>query len=292
MVEQVVRHTTGDPDLAPWPEVTMHLLDGGSVPAGSIPTGVLPGPDGVMDGTWVFVDGPCLASRSDALVWLVDGESFHALRWVHSLADLPVWEAARPMRFALRWASAQRGAAMLHCAAVAGPAGAVLLAGRGGAGKSTSAFACLGSGLHLLGDDFCIVDPTDDVPTVFGTYVHGNLDERSLTLLPHLRDRVVGDAPRGKKVIRLDAFGDCSSAPVVAACAVVQAPGEPTRLVPMSRAALLRSLAPSTQIQIPGVAHETFAATSETVRKVSTFELRVGDLDEVPTVLRELVGGA
>lgn len=292
MVEDAVRHSTGDPALAPWPEVTVHLLDANSVPAGSMPAGLLPGADGAVEGMWNFVDGPCVATRSDALVWLADGESLHSLRWVHSVGDLPVWEAARPMRFAIRWASALRGAAMLHCAAVAGPSGAVLLTGRGGAGKSTTAFACLGSGLHLLGDDYCIVDPAGDVPTVHGTYVRGNLDDHSLALLPHLRNRMVGEAPRGKKVIALDAFGACSSAPVVAACEVVQAPGEPTRLVPVSRGALLRSLAPSTQVQIPGVPRETFAATTETVRKVATFELRVGDLGDVPAVLRELVGGA
>lgn len=292
MVEQAVRHATGDPEDAPWPEVTTHLLDSSTIPVAAIPSGVLPRADGVMEGTWVFADGPCLATRSDSMVWLADGESLGTLRWTHSSADLPPWEAARPLRFAIRWASAQRGAALVHSAAVAGPAGAVLLTGRGGAGKSTTSFACLGSGLHVLGDDYCIVDPTTDVPTVHATYVLGNLDERSLALLPHLRDRVVGDAPRGKRVLELDAFGEHSSAPVLAACSVVQAPGERTRLIPVSRMSLLRSVAPSTQTQIPGVLRETFAATSDLVRKVAAYELRVGDLRDVPAVLGELVGAA
>ena len=53
---------------------------------------------------------------------------------------------------------------------------------------------------------------------------------------------------------------------------------------------VLRGLAPSTQVQIPGFAEETFAATSAVVRRITTYELRVGDLQEVPGVVGELVG--
>lgn len=291
-VEQVVRHATGDPHSAPWPEVTVHLLDEHAVPADLLPAGVAPPTDGVAHGSWVFVDGPCIATRSDSLVWFADADSRRALRWAATTESLPEWEAERPLRFVLRWAAAQHGAALLHCAAVAGATGGVALTGRGGVGKSTTSFACLGNGLRLLGDDYCIVDPTAPVPTVHSTYVVGNLDDRSLSLLPHLRSRVIGDAPMGKRVVTLDALGHHSSAPLLAACAVVQAPGERTRLVPISKAALLRSLAPSTQVQIPGVQNETFAASVDVVRKVDAYELRVGSLAEVPDVLAALAGGA
>lgn len=291
-VEDVLRHATGDPHSAPWPQVTVHLLDERAIPADLLPAGVTATSAGVLDGSWVFVDGPCIATRSDSMVWLADADSRRALRWVRSPESLPRWESVRPLRFVLRWAAAQHGAALLHCAAVAGVAGAVALTGRGGAGKSTTSFACLGSGLRLLGDDYCIVEPTTTAPTVYSTYLLGNLDDHSLSLLPHLRSRVIGDTPIGKRVVTLEDWRDHSGAPLVAACAVVQAPGERTRLVPISKAALLRSLAPSTQVQIAGVEHETFAAAVKVTRRVDTYELRVGNLGEVPNVLGELVGGA
>lgn len=290
MVEHALRHSSGDPASAPWAPITVHLLDRSTIATDRFPAGLTARPPNSDGPSWVFVDQSCVATSSSSMLWLADAVGRRALRWTETPAEVPEWEAMRPLRFALRWAAAQQGAAMLHCAAVAGPAGAVLLVGSGGAGKSTTSFACVGSGLHLLGDDYCIVEPSDGSATVHATYVLGTLDDNSLTLLPHLRERVIGPAPRGKSLVTLDSFHDHLSAPVVAACAVVQAPGERTRLVPMSRMTLLRALAPSTLVQIPGVSRETFAAAAEVVRRVDTYQLRVGDLGGVPRVLGDLVG--
>ena len=52
----------------------------------------------------------------------------------------------------------RRGLTALHAGAVVGPAGAVVIRGAGGAGKSTLVAACRASGLGFLGDESLLVD--------------------------------------------------------------------------------------------------------------------------------------
>ena len=62
----------------------------------------------------------------------------------------------------------QRGVPAFHAAAVAGPVGAIVIAGDSGAGKSTLLAAMLKRGWNLLADDLAAVDLNENgVPTVF-----------------------------------------------------------------------------------------------------------------------------
>ena len=51
----------------------------------------------------------------------------------------------------------------------------MLLAGKGGSGKSTTALVCLHSSLVYAGDDYCLL-ATDDGPYVFSLYSTGKLN--------------------------------------------------------------------------------------------------------------------
>ncbi len=70
--------------------------------------------------------------------------------------DPALWRAdqwARPLHRLLGGVLSLAGSAMLHAALVGESGSAVLLAGPGGSGKSTTALACLFAGLDILGDD-------------------------------------------------------------------------------------------------------------------------------------------
>ncbi|CAK0773056.1 conserved hypothetical protein [Gammaproteobacteria bacterium] len=60
---------------------------------------------------------------------------------------------ARPLHRLMAGVLSHAGIVMLHAALVGSGGDAVLLAGAGGSGKSTTALACLFAGLDLLGDD-------------------------------------------------------------------------------------------------------------------------------------------
>ena len=65
----------------------------------------------------------------------------------------------------------QRGILAFHAAAVAGPNGAILIAGDSGAGKSTLLAAMLKRGWNLLADDLAAVDLNENaMPMVFPTF--------------------------------------------------------------------------------------------------------------------------
>lgn len=288
LLDHMRAHALGDARSAPWAPLDVLLHDGTSLPAADVPPLLRPTTDGP---TYVCHDDGVIAVADSTMLWVVDAPRRRALRWTAALDDLPVWEAMRPLRFALRWAAADRGAALVHAAAVAGARGAALLVGGAGAGKSTTTFACVDRGLDVLGDDYCIVEPTSGSTVVHATYLLGTLDDRSLALLPHVRPRVVGEGLRGKSLVRLDPLPEPRrQLTAVALCSVVQAPGEATRLVPLSRAAALRALAPSTMFQIPGLQRETWEAMVGAIRHLPAFELRVGSLDEVAPVLLDRLG--
>ncbi|MCX6048192.1 MAG: hypothetical protein NT075_24085 [Chloroflexi bacterium] len=92
---------------------------------------------------------------------------------------------AAPLRHILVWWLAQQGLYGLHVAAVGNAEGAVLIVGSGGAGKSTTAIACLQAGFTYIGDDFCVLG-FDPAPRIHSLYSSGKLrDDSRQWLKPH-----------------------------------------------------------------------------------------------------------
>jgi hypothetical protein len=235
-----------------------------------------------------------IAAGAERALWVLDPDRSVAVRWVSEYGDLSPWETISPLRTAGRWWATEHGASMVHAGAVGDDRGAVLLVGDGGAGKSTTTMACLGSGLEVLGDDYCFVEPpglcdgVDDDVVVHATYRLAKLDDNSLRLLPHLRQRVVGTGLRGKSLIQLNELARAQR-PVRALCHVVQRHGQPTEVESMSRIEALRAVAPSTMFQVRLFERETWEGLAAAVRTLPCFRLLVGDLGEVPDVLSNLI---
>ena len=99
----------------------------------------------------------------------IDLGSGQAVTWAADPAALPDVMRYRPFAQLAAPRCRARGVAFLHAAAVVADEGAVLLVGRGGAGKSTTTLACTARGLGLVGDDFCALAETPE-PTVLSLY--------------------------------------------------------------------------------------------------------------------------
>lgn len=294
-VDDVVRHLAPGPDPM-WRPLTVVTITRDTLDLGLLPTELDPTID---DEIRVVREGSvtAVASGGERSLWVFDPERSLAVRWVDELGDLPLWERISPLRGALRWWATRHGASLVHTGAVADDRGAVLLVGDAGAGKSTTTMACLGRGLEVLGDDFCFVQPGDGRPdvsdgqatsVVHAAYRLAKLDDRSLDLLPHLRERIVGTGLRGKSLLELDAL-DRPERVIRALCHVVQRPDRPTETEPMSRVDALRAVAPSTLFQVRLFERETWEGLAGAVRTVPCFRLFVGDLDDVPGVLAALI---
>jgi hypothetical protein len=292
---------------ASWPPLQVTLLSGAELPLDRVPEQIRPCGNEVLlargEGCTLLSSGP------DRSLWLFQPGRSAAVFWTVGFAALPPWERISPLRAAARWWAALQGGAMTHAGVVGDGARCVLLVGPAGAGKSTSTLACLGSGLQVLGDDYCLLQAPGAAtaapsqgPIAYGMYRYAKLDERSLALLPALRRRVVGrgwssdevplcwsrGARQGKWLVDLGE-APVPSASVVAVCDVRQDPHGSTRLEPLSRMETLRALAPSTIVQQRLWERETFQALTATIRCVPTFRLLVNEPREVPDQVRRLL---
>ena len=113
----------------------------------------------------------------------LDTNSRRAIFWVPDAAGLSIHETAAPLRSLLQWWFGDENTQFVHGAGIGTAQGGVLLVGRGGSGKSTSTLACLGSGLQVAGDDYCLVT-IQEQPVVHSLYCTAKIQPEYLSRLP------------------------------------------------------------------------------------------------------------
>jgi hypothetical protein len=118
-------------------------------------------------------------------VSLMDHSARRGIYWVPKAEALPYWAEAAPLRPLFHWWLEKNGCQLLHAAAVGTDNGAVLLVGKGGSGKSTTALSCLRAGFRYLADDYVIVR-RDPEPLVYSLYCTAKLNADQLTNFPLL----------------------------------------------------------------------------------------------------------
>jgi hypothetical protein len=149
---------------------------------------------------------------------------------------------------------AHSGAQMLHVAAVGDASGAALIVGAGGAGKSTTALACARSGLGFLGDDLCVVDPTDE-PTVHALYATAKMTPESEARLDFRPGSILGRTENGKLALALDdRVSVLRSAPIKAIIALNRSTSAASAPIRLPTAEILRILIPTAQKAATGSA--------------------------------------
>lgn len=246
-----------------------------------------------------FEEGRYRASvdMNAGLYSLLDVESEEAFVWVRDPAILPAYVVGAPLRVILHWWMAGHGRQLAHAGAVGTERGGVLLAGAGGAGKSTTTFACLRGGLRYAGDDYVLVEPRPE-PRVFSLYNSGKLEARNMAeRFPELLAKVhnLGGTDRGddKGLVFVHRhWPDAVSLGFpIRALLVPRVTGSPaTRLVPCSPAAGLRALLPHSVFPLPGARAASIERLGALVRSLPNYILEVGtDMGAIPGVIRGLL---
>ncbi len=228
-----------------------------------------------------FVDGPVRLAWEPSRRALSGYDPARRLGLVRfpDASNVEAWERSAPARRVLHWWAADHGCQLVHASAVGTPDGGVLLAGRGGSGKSTTALACIGSGLGYAADDYCLVSPGGErrVHSLYGT---GKADAGSIERLPGIRSAFERSTLRvaGKTVIGVaQEFPAAMIASMPLRAVVVPRLGASTpRLSPIAPVAALRALAPSTMMQLPGDRAGTLDRLARLVRGLPCFELELG----------------
>lgn len=225
---------------------------------------------------------------------MVDLEKNLALFWIRSAEQVPFWETGAPLLSIFHFWMGQQGIQLIHAGAVGMPDGGVLLAGRGGSGKSTTALSCLDSELFFAGDDYCLL-ASEPVPTVYSMYSTGKKDPKDIQRLPFLIS-AIGNRARldtEKAVYFLHEHFPKKILPSfpLRAIATPRLTGEPdTTFKETSPREVLTALAPSTIFQLPGAGQEALRMMRNTVRQVRCYYLNLGtDMAQIPGVIFKLL---
>lgn len=230
------------------------------------------------------------------LLFAVNLKNNTAFCWKRNTSQLPYWEIVSPFRPLLHcWFRAQ-GIQLLHAAAVGTQKGGLLLTGRGGSGKSSTAMACLNSGLQYLCDDFCMTGLQEGVYSAFGLYATAKLEgPEDLARFPLIAKNVWNPDRNGdeKAAFFLQEYFPESfigQFPVKGILLPVVTGRSDTYIVPCSGSRAFSALAPSTLSHLPASGDADFRFLCELPRAVPTYELRLGtDIARIPSVLEHLL---
>jgi hypothetical protein len=177
-----------------------------------------------------------------------------------------------------------------HAALVARDSAGVLLAGRGGSGKSTASLACAAAGLEFLGDDQAGLEQTGPE-----SFVGHSLWSVAGTHTEHLRrnPELTCDAERtlqdGDKTLLFLAEGSrarlAASVPIKAIVLPRPSGGESSRLVPATAPEALLAIAPTSVMGLGVLGGRWgFDLLDRLVRSVPAFRLEAGS--HLPDLVR------
>ena len=256
-----------------------------------------------------YETGPLLAAYQldSGALSLLDLPQNCALYAVQDAEQLPYYESGMPLRTILHWWLRAQGCQLVHAAAVGTAQGGVLIVGQGGAGKSTTALACLLAGMRYVADDYCVVTPAPQPavacvvtpapqPAVASLYNSGKVAADHLRSFPTLAPLVSNPAGLGqgeKALLLLQHHFPAQLADCLPLRAILQPQitGQPTTsLQPIASSVALRSLAPSTIFQLSTGGEQDFRLLAALVRQVPTYRLALGTaLAQIPEIIQRLL---
>ena len=227
-------------------------------------------------------------------VSVLDKERNLAVFWAPD-ARLPYWEYGSPLRSILHWWLLSQGLQLVHAAAVGNSNGGVLIGGKGGSGKSTTALACLESNLNYIGDDYTLLALDSGRPVVHSLYNSAKLNSDHVQRFPALLPKVANPDRLADETALLFVNehypAKVATQLPVRAVLLPRVTGLPeTRWKRVSVAMSLAALAPSTIFQLPRAGNEAFQFLAAFIRQLPCFSLEVGtNLSTIPPVIEELL---
>ncbi|AFZ15631.1 HPr kinase (plasmid) [Crinalium epipsammum PCC 9333] len=226
---------------------------------------------------------------------VLDRQQNLACYWIEDAQDIPYWEKGSPLQTILNWWTSDRQHQYVHAGAVGTPSGGVLLAGKGGSGKSSTALACIDSPLVYASDDYCLVS-TDPSPYVYSLYntakLKGQEDlERFPNLAPLVNNLDRMELEKAMLFLHQHHPDKIVRGFPIKAVLIPQVTGKPnTHLRPTTAGAALRALAPSTIFQLAGSGQSAFQIMSSLVKQVPCYALELGtDMAQIPDVILRLL---
>lgn len=279
------------PDRAP--DATFHIWDSASSGV-EIPPPPFPKVCYTDRGDIWSMNSPRIRSAFhwiECSVNLMDLERGIGVYWVRGREMLPYWCHASPLRTLLHWTLALRGRQLLHAAAVGDDEGALLITGRGGVGKSTTALSCLVQGMRYVADDYLVVG-LEPEPRAYSLYATAKLEPDQLRRFPEFRELITNRAylDSEKAIVQLwPTYRErlALSLPLKAVATPRFAATPDTTFGPAEKLALHRAAAFTTLSQLPHAGRATHEFIERLVDRLPGLDLALGqDLAAVPAAIQ------
>jgi hypothetical protein len=226
--------------------------------------------------------------RPGAVTWL-DRGARRAIGWRASGLHLAMQEQSKPLPLLLGIWYYDRDIHVVHAGLVARRGRGVLVGGASGAGKSTTALACLQAGFEFLGDDQCGLEALED-GSFLGHSVYGGarVEPHHMAHFPRLRTPTGLDhAMHDDKLLLFPAEVLPSQLARTSAISAIVLPrvvaAEHSRARRASKGDALLRLAPTSLFTAFGAGARGFERMGQLVERVPCFWLELGrDVAEIP----------
>lgn len=218
-----------------------------------------------------------------------------AIVWIRDASEYPYYEKAAPLRTIFHWWTTQQGQQFVHGAAIGIASGAVLLTGKGGSGKSTTALSGLLSGMLYLGDDYVLCGLVKDQTMIYSVYNSAKLNDQSVRLLPQLAYRITRNhsSEKDKHVfLAYEHFPHLvyHSLPLRAILIPKVTPNTETQLHSIKSSLAFLALAPTTVFQLAGAREASVSFLRSLVMRLPCYQLLLGkDMTQSPTIITSLL---
>ena len=192
------------------------------------------------------------------------------------------------------WASHQK-LNILHAGCVAIDGKAVLIVGRGGKGKSSTSIQCLIDGLDYLSDDYVMVDLNGNKPLAYSMYSTGKLNAyhlKGFKKIPSIAKEGIVDKNNKPLLFLYTNFKNqiVKQAEIKAILTPEIRATKKTNYHLISPVESLKSLAPSTLIQLKINNLNTLNSLAQLTRKLPNFSLEIGsDFEDISTKVKEII---
>lgn len=242
----------------------------------------------------VSPDGGQVWYKVDGMTVVYDRVARRAIGYVAAGANLPLHFKGKPLRELLALWLGDQGSHQLHAALVAQDDAGILVGGLNGAGKSTTALACVQAGWAYLGDDVVGLDyHQDGYFEGHSFYNSAFYDHDQLFRFPELRHYIsyAGQLQGNKNLLMFtQQYVHQQSSTRIRVITLPRIKGGATQITRAAPKDALRVLAPSSLHLHRPAAHATLERLAQLVQAVPAYWLEVGDdLHRIPRRLEHVM---
>jgi hypothetical protein len=234
----------------------------------------------------------------DLRIWQIyDHDERFGLLWLAGPRSYCDWEPGAPLRVFLHWASCFQDMRLTHAGVLGKDGAGVLLAGKGGSGKSGTVVGGIAHGLQSVGDDYVLVEATPDNVTAYPLFQTLKQDLPGLRRLGlealiagsrsanwqdkyEFTSREIGGQPLAERL------------PIRAIVVPRIADVNTSKVRPVSPQRAMLALAPTGLFQLPGERDSGVRFFTNLVRRLPCFELALShDPADVARTLGTFLAG-